>query len=153
MVWNTWNEFERMQEEMDRLSRKLIGGRDDRLMLSGPKGEVIPATYLRTPVFHVKETEDKVLAKIEIPGIDKKDIELHIAKDHIEIRAEKKAEKEVKGKEEYSYFSHSSSFYRMIPLPSEIDEDKATATYENGILKLEMPKSNVSKKKKKITIK
>lgn len=153
MAIDIWKELERMQEDMVRMERHLLTGKKDMLMLPEPKGKsVISQGYLRTPVYTIKENDDKVFAKIELPGIDKKDVVLTVTKDHLEIKAEKTKAKETKGKKEYNYFEETSSFYSRIPLPSEVDENKTEAKYENGILKLIIPKLK-SGKRKKIEIK
>ena len=154
MAWDVWDEIERMQEEIERMTAGLFGRGTGRKLLGGPRrGGLLPAKYFRTPLCDVKESDDKVMAAFELPGIDKKDIELNITDDRIEVRAEKKEEQEIKGKDEYRYFASTGSFYRNIPLPAEVDADKATAVFKNGVLKIEAPKKDGSKKKKRIEIK
>ncbi len=96
---------------------------------------------LMVPRSEFSETEKEVRAKVELPGIDKKDIRLNITDDHIEIKAEKRHEKkeEKKGvfRSEHSY----SGFYRSFVLPKNADASKAKAQYENGVLRITIPKS------------
>lgn len=107
----------------------------------------------RTPLSDIRETETKVIATFELPGADKGEIDLNVTEDTIEIKVSKKAEKEVKDKNKYSYEARSSQFYRALPLPTTVKAHQAKATYKNGILNIEIPKEKVEKKKKKITIK
>lgn len=108
----------------------------------------------RIPLADVKETENNVLAVFEIPGVDKKDIELNVTENAIEVKVEKKAEKEIKGKESYAYEARTNQFYRALPLPEKVKADQTQATYKNGILRVEMPKlMMLEAKKKKVEIK
>jgi len=122
-------EFERMQREFD----KAFG----RPALPSPRGHMVA----RTPVCDMCETEDKVITQIELPGVDKKDIQLNVADGYLEVKVEKSAEKEDKKKDSYSYRSWARSFYRAIPLPTNVDGAKANAKYENGVLTIELPKA------------
>ena len=107
----------------------------------------------RVPVDDIKETENSVIASVEVPGVEKKDIELNVTENSIEVKVEKKAEKEVKEKGSYSYKSRSHSFYRALPLPAEVKSSEAKAEYKNGVLTVEIPKvKKLEAKKKKIRI-
>lgn len=107
----------------------------------------------RIPVADMTETESSVIATFELPGVEKEDIELNVAEDRIEVKVEKKAEKEVKGKENYSYEMRSRSFYGALPLPAEVAAENADASYSNGILRIEIPKAKKQEAKKRIEIK
>ncbi len=137
MAWDPFEEMRRMQEEMQRAFGRLqpSGGR-------GTQG------FSRTPVSDVRETESSVIADIELPGVDKKDINLIVTDDFIEVSVSSKKEKEIREKKRYSYEASSKAFYRKLPLPTEVDADKAKAEYRNGILRVEMPKKAVAKKEK-----
>lgn len=152
MFWNIWDEIERMQEEIDNLwglektpKKGLIGHRTDPNL---PAKESV-----RTPTCNIKETDNKYYAAFELPGVDKKDIELNITENSIEIKAEKKQEQETKEKNKYSYYAVHGSFYRNIPLPKKIDPDKSVAAYENGVLKVDLPKQEIDGNRKRIEIK
>jgi HSP20 family protein len=81
-----------------------------------------------------------------MPGLDKGDIKVNLTEDKLEISAETKHEEEKKEKG-YIYKERSSgSFYRMVSLPSSIDSDNSTASYNNGILLITMPKTEIKKK-------
>ncbi len=101
----------------------------------------------RTPLTDIQETDDKIIATFEIPGVDKKDIQLNVTENRIEVKVEKKQEvKMEKGnylKEERSY----KGFYRAMPLPAEIIPEKTRASYKDGVLKVEMIKTKKEKKK------
>jgi HSP20 family protein len=144
MAYDLFEEMRRMQEHMDRMFEESFHG--ERKMLPGPvqKGgrEVAKREFTRSPVCDIRETEKSVLATFELPGADKKDIELNVTEDSVEVKAHRKLEKEVKDDKKgyYSYSSVSSAFYRALPLPARVDANKAVAVYDNGMLRVEIPK-------------
>jgi HSP20 family protein len=106
-----------------------------------------------TPVVDIAETENDIMVIAEIPGMEQKDLDVNLTGDVLTIKGEKKAEHEEKGDNfhriERSYGSFSLSF----ALPCEVQQDKAEATYKNGVLSLRLPKSESCKKKAvKITV-
>jgi len=146
MWW--WDPFEDFDEMFERLwpwtrpRRHLLTHRKTK------KGEVMP---YRTPVTDLYETEKSVIATMELPGVNKEDIELNVTNDRIEVKVEQKAEAEEEDKEKgyYRYESRCKSFYRSLPLPTEVEADKAQATYKDGVLRIEIPKKEVKEEKKK----
>ncbi len=141
----------RMQREMDRLFSQAF---DNRMPLpdhSGKGSELAPRTehaLFRMPKCDLRETESSIVAAFELPGVDKKDIELNITDDSIEVKVEKREHKEEKGKDSYSFMSGQTSFYRSIPLAQKIDSSKAEAEYKNGMLRIEVPKKEQDNKKR-----
>lgn len=89
----------------------------------------------------------------ELPGMSEKDVEVTFADNTLTISGEKKDEKEVK---EENYHRHERSFgafRRAFTLPAEIDEAKISASFKDGVMTIDLPKSKTAQKKaKKITI-
>lgn len=151
MIWDPFEDLARMHEEMDRLFNRSFGTRP---LLGSPKGkELSKYQGLRTPVSDVKETDKSVIATFELPGADKKEIELNVTHRAIEVKVQKKTENEVKKKGFYSYESASKQYYRAIPLPTEVHAEKAEASYKDGLLRIEIPKAKQIPSKKRILIK
>ncbi len=128
MYWDPFEEFERIQEELNSLFK-----RTGNLNLPAKTGA-------RTPIADVKETEQNILVTFELPGVDKKDIDLNVTEDSVEVKVKGKQEAEKKTKEGYSYKASAYNFYRRMPLPTPVISEKAEATYKNGILRIEIPK-------------
>ena len=107
----------------------------------------------RQPLTDLRETNNDFVATIEIPGVDKKDIQLNISENSLEIKVEKKSEMKIA---ENNGFIRSerffSNFYRSMNLPSEIIPEKARANYKNGILEIILPKAHFSCDKRKVLI-
>ena len=146
-MWDIFDEMRRMQEEMDRMFAQLFGYR--RLLEQKGKKSMKDIVRYRSPVTDVYETENSVIAAIELPGVDKKDIELNITDNALEVKVEKKAEKEIKKKGIYGYSAASKSFYKMVTFPVEVDSEKAKAEYKNGVLRVEIPKKGKIKERKR----
>ncbi|MEM2121532.1 MAG: Hsp20/alpha crystallin family protein [Candidatus Woesearchaeota archaeon] len=147
-----FDELRRIQLEMDRLFRELMPSRE---LLPSPRLGTQDIMEYRHPATNIYETDNAVIAEFEVPGVDKNDIELNVTENEIELKIDKKLEKEVKKKGYYVYESKRHGFYRRLPLPTEVIPDKTKAELQNGILKVEMPKSQKTedKKKKRINIK
>ncbi len=99
------------------------------------------------PAIDVCETSDQFVIEAEVPGMSKKEIKLSIKKDELVIEGEKKEEKK---KEEESFLRIErsyGSFRRSIRLPSEVDQSNVKAKYENGVLKIFIPKTEKEKPK------
>ncbi len=89
----------------------------------------------------VEETDDEVRVIADLPGLERDDFHVEIAGERLVIRGEKKQESSRKG-HGYSYAERRySAFSRSLPLPYEVDADKAEAVYKNGELRLTLPKT------------
>jgi len=103
--------------------------------------------------FDVSETDDAIELTAELPGIDEKDVELTLSDGVLTVKGEKRADTEKKEKDYYLSERRYGSFLRSMRLPDSVDEGKIKATFEKGVLKVEMPKSaEATAKKKKIAI-
>jgi len=101
-----------------------------------------------SPRVDIIDKPNEFLVKAEIPGVDKKDLDIEIGDDYITLRGEKKETEEHKEEDYYYKESFHGKFLREIALPEKVKSDAAKATYENGILKISIPKAEESKAKK-----
>jgi len=99
------------------------------------------------PSIEVTASEREVCIAAELPGLEEKDIELLVDDDVLTIRGEKRAETADKDRR----FSerYYGRFERVIPLPFEVQEDKAEASFKNGVLSVTLPKSPKAQEKAK----
>jgi HSP20 family protein len=106
-------------------------------------------TGTRIPAVNVKEKEDNFEIQVAAPGMKRDDFKISIENNVLSISAEEKSENEEKDEKgnftrrEFSY----SSFRRSFSLPVSIDADNINAKYDNGILKVELPKKEEAKPK------
>jgi HSP20 family protein len=109
---------------------------------------------IKAPRMDVYETDKEIVAEIEVPGIDPKNIDIEVGETSLKIEASKEESKEEK-KRGYFRKELSTGYYkRVIPLPNEVVKEKANASYSDGILKIVMPKiKQIGKEKKGVKIK
>jgi len=94
-----------------------------------------------SPSVDVAETDREIKVIAELPGMDDKDIEVTLNRDSLTIKGEKKEEKEDTRKDYYHVERSYGSFSRTVPLPAEIESDKAEAHFKKGVLTVKVPKS------------
>ncbi len=106
-----------------------------------------------SPRIDMVEGDKEIKVSAELPGMDEKDIDISLSHDVLTIRGEKKEEEEYRGKNYYRMERSYGSFQRSIPLPCEVDDDKAEAIFKRGVLTITLPKAAEAQSRKKITVK
>lgn len=103
----------------------------------------LPGAGERTfaPRIDVEEREKEIVVSAELPGVEEKDVQVSASSDFLTIRGEKKEKKEEKRKNYYRKETFQGIFDRRIPLPCEVDRDKAAAVFRKGVLTVTLPKS------------
>ena len=128
-------EFDRVRREMDRLWDSFLEGGSMRRA-----GEWLPS-------IDVSETKSDLVIKAELPGMDPKDIDISMNNGFLTIKGEKKHEREEKDENYHLVERSYGSFTRSVRLPREVQSDKITASFKNGVLRVTLPKSEEAKKK------
>jgi len=103
------------------------------------------------PAADVIEKESEVIVKCNLPGVDKKDVKIKINPESITIAGELKKEKKQNEENYYVEERVYGTFSKVIPLPAEVNPEKAKAKFENGVLELTVPKAEI-KNFKEITL-
>jgi HSP20 family protein len=136
--WEPFREFSTLQDRMNRLFRES----------HGPEGreETLNNTSFAPPV-DVYEDEHSVNLKIEVPGVDEKDIDVRIENNVLTVHGERKFEKEEKQENFRRVERQYGSFTRSFTLPTTVDAEKVLANYDKGILKIALPKKAEAKPK------
>lgn len=99
------------------------------------------------PAIDLYEDRDNIIVETQLSGIDPAKVDISIENDVLCIKGESEKKTEVDEKNYYRKEIRRGSFYRSIPLPSRIQEDKTTAVVDGGILKISMPKAGENKAK------
>src|SRR5216684_1723137 len=136
--YDPFREFVTLQDRMNRLFR------DPR----GPEGqdESLTSTAFAPPV-DVYEDEHNITLKIEVPGIDEKDIDVRIENNTLTVHGERKVEKEEKEENYRRVERQYGSFTRSFTLPNSVDPGQVNAHYDNGVLKISLAKKAEAKPK------
>ena len=135
--YNPWQEMSSLQRQLNRLFDEALTTDtwDEWSNLSG-----VPAAELT-------QTEEALHLKLEVPGMEAKDLDIQVTADSVSISGERKEEtkSEAKGvtRSEFRY----GKFSRVIPLPVKIQNTNVTAEYKDGILNLTLPKSEEERHK------
>jgi HSP20 family protein len=136
--WEPFREVESLQKEMNRLFDRLVP-------TDVGNGEKMGLSFI--PAAEITETPEAVQLKLEIPGMEAKDLNLEVTADSLTINGERKSE--IKTEEEgftRTEFRYGK-FHRVIPLPVRVDNNNVTAEYKDGILNLTLPKAEEEKNK------
>jgi HSP20 family protein len=136
--WDPFREFVTLQGRMNRLFSDSYGseGRDQSL-----------TTTSFMPPVDVYEDEHNVTLKIEVPGIDEKDIDVRVENNTLSVHGERKFEKEEKEENYLRVERQYGSFTRTFTLPSTVDPENIQANYDKGVLKIELAKKAEAKPK------
>src|SRR5437764_9706214 len=134
--WDPFREFSTLQDRMNCLFQKSDGGREKALTTS-PFATTVD----------VYEDEHNVTLKIEVPGIDEKDIDVRIENNTLTVHGERNFEKEEKEENYRRIERQYGSFTRSFTLPSTVDPNNVQANYEKGVLKIKLAKKAEAKPK------
>ena len=131
--YNPWQEMNSLQRQLNRLF-------DDALT---PTNWDDFGNFSKIPAAELTETGDALHLKLEVPGMEAKDLDIQVMADRVAISGERKSEIKEKTRSEFRY----GKFQRVIPLPARIQNTNVTADYKDGILNLTLPKSEEEKNK------
>lgn len=135
-------------EEMDRMFENFMARnwlRPSRWDLPTLEGFRMPFEG-KVPRVDVIDREKEVVVRAEIPGVDKKDLDVSMTDNTVTIKGTTKHEKEDKGDDYYRSEISKGSFCRTVSLPDNVDSGKTKASFADGVLELTVPKSKESKR-------
>jgi len=139
MQLTKWDPFREMEDVFDRYSKALswprLGGQE-----TMTHGDWVPRV-------DIAETAKEFLIKVEIPDVKKEEVKITVDNGILSIQGEKKQEKEEKGKKFHRVERYYGSFTRSFVLPDNVDETKIEASFKDGMLNLQIPKTEKSKPK------
>jgi HSP20 family protein len=146
--YNPWSEMNSLQRQLNRLF-------DEDAMfevasnISAVRDALTPTNwddfgnFSKIPAAELTETDDALHLKLEVPGMEAKDLDVQVMVDRVAISGERKSEVKEKTRSEFRY----GKFQRVIPLPAKIQNTNVTADYKDGILNLTLPKAEEEKNK------
>ncbi|HZP83395.1 MAG TPA: Hsp20/alpha crystallin family protein [Chthonomonadaceae bacterium] len=89
----------------------------------------------------MQETDDAVMVRVEMPGIDPRNIQVEVSGRTLWLRAEQKHEQEERRRHFYRYESRYGAFSHAVPLPCKVEAEKARSAYRYGVLSITLPKA------------
>ncbi|NCU41266.1 MAG: Hsp20/alpha crystallin family protein [Candidatus Moranbacteria bacterium] len=95
-----------------------------------------------SPAMDVYQDGDTVIAKISLPDIDPKDVEVSVENDVLTVSGQKKEKKEIKHEDYYRKEIREGSFSRSVVLPMKVKSEETKASYTKGVLEITMPKAD-----------
>jgi HSP20 family protein len=102
----------------------------------------------RVPRVDVLDKDDKVVVRAELPGVDKKDLDISVTDNSVTIKGKTSHEEKEEREDYYRSEIVRGEFSRTVALPSDVDTDKVKSSFKDGMLELEMPKLTKTKRRK-----
>lgn len=106
-------------------------------------------SMIRQPLIDIKDSGNSLKVTAELPGIKKENLDIDVTENQLTLKGKLESKKEERNPKKGYYFKERkfSSYFRSIPLPSEVFPDKAKAVFRDGILELTLPKKHQKKDK------
>ena len=136
--WEPLRDLATLQNRLNRFVRESYSP-------EGPEETLTTSSF--APPLDVYEDEHHIILKIEVPGIDEKDIDVRIENTTLIVHGERKFEKEEKEENFRRVERQYGSFTRSFTLPSSVDPAQVSADYEKGVLKIKLAKKAEAKPK------
>ena len=127
--YNPWAEMNSLQRQIDRMF------------------EDVQAPVYRTPAAELTETDDALHLRLELPGVEAKDVDVEVTENSVKVIAERKSEAKAEDKGKTRSEFYYGKYQRVIPLKARIQNTEVTAEYKDGILNLTLPKTVQEKNK------
>ncbi len=126
--WDPFREVVSLQNRVNSLFREMNEG----------DSPLTTASFV--PAVDIYEDAKKVVLKLEVPGVEEKDLDIRVENNTLTVKGERKFEKEEKEENFHRIERRYGSFYRAFTLPSTVDSEHINANYNAGVLKLELSK-------------
>jgi HSP20 family protein len=139
--WEPFREFSTLQDRMNRMNRLFR----ESYSPEGPEDALATTSF--APLVDIYEDEHNIALKLEVPGIDEKDIDVRIEGNTLTVHGERKFEKEEKEENFRRVERQYGSFTRSFTLPSSVDTGQVSADYDRGVLKINLAKKAEAKPK------
>lgn len=134
--WEPFREVDTLQREMNRLFDSLT---------TSDNGDLNNIAFV--PAAEMQETTNTIELRVEVPGLDAKDLDVRVTEQAVAISGERQSEKRTQEngmtRSEFRY----GKFQRVIPLPTRVQNTEVKADYKNGILSLSLPKAEDERNK------
>lgn len=134
--WEPFAELLSLRQQMDRLFESFTA-----------REPISVSERQWAPSIDLSETNEEILVKAELPGIDKKDVSVTLSGDNLVLKGERQSDKEEKDKHFHRVERCYGAFHRVIPLHVSVDHDNIKCEFSKGVLEVHLPKKHEAKPK------
>jgi len=138
MRWQPWQEMETLRRQFDQLFDELTPVSRDGLST---------AKRAWAPAVELKSTDTDLIVRVELPGIDAKDLDVQVTREAVAISGEYKSESKTENGQIFRSEFRYGSFHRVVPLPIAVQNDQVKAEFTDGVLTLTLPKVEATRPK------
>ena len=135
--WQSFSDWHQWERQIERVFDDLFERRMSPYRATGANSRRGDA-----PAVDVYEKDNEVVASVELPGMEKDDIDVTLTEQMLTIKAEKKKQEEIKDEHYHRVERVHGLVRRSIELPAGIDVDQVKASFKNGVLEIRMPRSH-----------
>ena len=135
-AWDPFHQLSSLREEIDRLFEQPLSNTPQQFWLGGG-----------WPAVDLHEDRDKLLVRVEVPGMKKEDIDISLQDGVLAITGERKAEEKYEKAQTHRSERFVGRFHRALTLPISVQADKTSASYQDGVLTITLPKAEEAKPK------
>lgn len=136
--WDPFREMGTLQDRMNRLFEESS---------RAARGEEPAPTTVWSPAVDIHETENEIVVKAEVPGIEKNEIELTLENNVLSLRGDRRFEKDTQDENYHRIERSYGSFSRSFQIPAVVDEASIAADHKDGVLTITLPKTQKAKAK------
>jgi len=136
--WDPFRDVVALQNRMNSLFQDFGRGQSDSELVS---------TAAFVPPVDIYEDEHKIVLKLEVPGLKQEDLDIQLENNTLTVRGERKFEKEEKEENFHRIERRYGSFYRAFTVPNTVNTENVKASYDNGVLRVELEKRPEAKPK------
>lgn len=137
--WEPFRDLITLQDRMNRMFDERFG--------RVQAGDINMVTGAWSPAVDIYETDHDIIVKAELPEMKEKDIDIRLENDTLTLKGERKFEKETREENYHRVERAYGAFSRSFTLPTSVDQDKISAEYKDGVLKITLPKKVETKSK------
>jgi HSP20 family protein len=141
--WEPFRDLVSIQERMNRLFDEAFRGNPPRA--AGEDDWALGGSW--APAVDIYEQEGNIVLKAELPGVDAKDVDIHVENNVLTLRGERRFDSEVKRDNYHRVERAYGSFARSFTLPNVVDTERIKAEYKDGVLRVTLPKKEEAKPK------
>jgi HSP20 family protein len=142
--WQAFSDLSRWERDMEQLFENFFERR-----MGSRSGGLWPVRSANLAAVDLYEDNNELVAKVELPGLDKDDIDVSISDHTLTVKAEKKQEEEIKDKNYYRVERSHGAIRRSVELPADVETENIKAIYKNGLLEIRMPRAREEQNKQK----